>query len=313
MTAMAQNIEIKARVPDLAVVEARARSVADQGPFDLAQDDTFFACSNGRLKLRELAPDHGEVIFYQRPDISGPKLSQYFISPTLSPSVLRDTLARALGVVGRVRKRRRLYLAENTRIHLDQVEGLGAFLELEVVLSRTQSIADGEAVAHRLMSLLGISNADLEPVAYVDLLSAPQNVAAPFLTGCAPVFLVDDVRAAVEYYVSVFGFKQDFLWSDPPTYGGVSRDGVTLHFAKADQPGRPNSARAAGTTTRADLNVFVHGIHDLYRELVGRGAQIDGPPVQQPYGMTNFHVDDRNGYRLCLGQATATITSSEAA
>lgn len=167
---MAQNIEIKARVPDLAVVEARARSVADQGPFELEQDDTFFACSNGRLKLRELACDRGELIFYQRPDISGPKLSQYFISPTPTPSVLRDTLTRALGVVGRVRKRRRLYLAQNTRIHLDQVEGLGSFLELEVVLSQTQSTADGEAVAHRLLSILGISETDLEPVAYVDLL-----------------------------------------------------------------------------------------------------------------------------------------------
>lgn len=167
---MAQNIEIKARVSDLVVVDALARSMADQGPFELEQDDTFFACSSGRLKLRELAPDQGELIFYQRPDISGPKLSQYFISPTHTPSVLRDTLARALGVVGRVRKRRRLYLAQNTRIHLDQVEGLGSFLELEVVLSQAQSIADGEAVAHRLLSMLGISNADLESVAYVDLL-----------------------------------------------------------------------------------------------------------------------------------------------
>jgi len=167
---VAQNIEIKARVHDLAVVEARARSVADQGPFEFEQDDTFFACANGRLKLREVAFDRGELIFYQRPDVSGPKLSQYFISTTSSPDVLRDTLARALGVVGRVRKRRRLYLVRNTRIHLDQVEGLGSFLELEVVLSQAQSIADGEAIARRLLSVLGISDADLELLAYVDLL-----------------------------------------------------------------------------------------------------------------------------------------------
>ena len=82
--------------------------------------------------------------------------------------------------------------------------------------------------------------------------------------------LVDDVGAAVDYYVAVLGFRQDFLWSDPPTYGGVSRDNVTLHFAKADEPGRLNSARAAGTTTKADLNVFVRGIHDLYHDLVHR-------------------------------------------
>lgn len=139
-------------------------------------------------------------------------------------------------------------------------------------------------------------------------MSLATQAAPSFLTGFAPVFLVDDVRAAVEYYVSVLGFKQDFLWSDPPTYGGVSRDKVALHFAKADQPGRLNSARAAGTTTMADLNVFVRGIYALHRDLVGRNARIDAPPTQQPYGMTNFHVDDPNGYRLCFGQATSTCT-----
>ena len=144
-------------------------------------------------------------------------------------------------------------------------------------------------------------------------MSPAHSNAAPCLTGYAPVFLVDDVRAAVDHYVSVLDFKQDFLWSDPPTYGGVSRDSVTLHFAIADKPGRLNSARSAGTTTRADLNLFVQGIHDLYRDLLERGAKIDGPPVPQPYGMTTFHVDDPNGYRLCFGQETSTITRSEAA
>ena len=56
-----RNIEIKARVADLAAVEARAAALADQGPIDIAQDDTFFACPAGRLKLRELAPDHSRA------------------------------------------------------------------------------------------------------------------------------------------------------------------------------------------------------------------------------------------------------------
>ncbi len=135
-------------------------------------------------------------------------------------------------------------------------------------------------------------------------MSQPQTTMAPSFNGYAPVFLVDDVRAAVEHYVTVLGFAQEFLWSDPPTYGGVRRGNVTLHFAKADQPGRLNSARAVGTTTKADLNVFVSGIQALYQELVERGACIDGPPVEQPYRMTNFHVDDLNGFRLCFGQVT---------
>jgi len=126
----------------------------------------------------------------------------------------------------------------------------------------------------------------------------------PLLTGYATVFLVDDVRATVDHYVTVLGFKQDFLWGEPPAYAGVSRDKVAINFAKPDQPGRLNSAAAAGTTTRADLNIIVRGVHELFRELVQRGARVTGPPMKEPYGITNFHVDDLNGYCLCFGQAT---------
>jgi predicted adenylyl cyclase CyaB len=122
------------------------------------------------LKLRELSPDQGELIFYVRPDVAGPKISEFFIARTPAPQAMRETLGRALGIIGRVRKRRRLYLVENTRIHLDQVEGLGSFLELEVVLSEPQTAVDGEAVALRLLPALGISEADLIRGAYVDLL-----------------------------------------------------------------------------------------------------------------------------------------------
>src|SRR6266851_2195447 len=120
---MARNVEIKARVADLAEVEARARRIATEGPRDLAQDDTFFACANGRLKLREFSPTQGQLIYYSRPNDAGPKVSDYWISATDSPAAMRETLARALGIVGRVRKRRRLYLVDRTRIHLDNVEG----------------------------------------------------------------------------------------------------------------------------------------------------------------------------------------------
>ncbi|HTX23324.1 MAG TPA: class IV adenylate cyclase [Steroidobacteraceae bacterium] len=165
---MSRNIEIKAHAPDLSQIESRARALADQGPFDLTQDDTFFGCAHGRLKLRELAPDHGELIFYQRPDVPGPKLSEYTLAATSTPASMRAALAGALGVVGRVRKRRRLYLAGQTRIHLDQVEGLGTFMELEVVLTDSQTAAEGEAIAERLLEQLGIRKTDLVSGAYID-------------------------------------------------------------------------------------------------------------------------------------------------
>lgn len=168
---MARNIEIKARIGDLAMVEARARTIATEGPVDLVQDDTFFACAEGRLKLRQFPDGRGELIHYSRADERGPKASDYLISPIAAPEVLRETLSRALGIVGRVRKRRRLYLADRTRIHLDEVEGLGAFVELEVVLRDGESVEAGEAVARHIMGAFGISESQLIRGAYVDMQS----------------------------------------------------------------------------------------------------------------------------------------------
>lgn len=166
---MARNVEIKARVDNLEEVEARARAIATEGPVDLVQDDTFFACANGRLKLRQFADGRGELIHYLRADDAGPRTSDYLITPTAAPDVLRETLSRALGAVGRVRKVRRLYISDRTRIHLDEVEGLGSFVELEVVLQDGETAESGNAVARHIMALLGIAESQLVRAAYVDL------------------------------------------------------------------------------------------------------------------------------------------------
>ena len=110
------------------------------------------------------------MIYYERPDSAGPKQSDYFISHTTEPRTLQDVLSRTYGVRGVVRKERWLYWIGNTRIHLDQVEGLGSFLEFEVVLSDGQTIDEGQAIAAGLMSRLDVAEADLIDAAYIDLL-----------------------------------------------------------------------------------------------------------------------------------------------
>lgn len=167
---MARNVEIKARLVSVESIEPRVAALADRGPECIVQDDTFFRCREGRLKLRDFGDGRAELIAYRRADIAGPKLSDYRITRSDDPAGLRDALERALGVLGRVRKRRTLYLAGPTRIHLDRVEGLGDFLELEVVLADTQSVADGEAVARSLLDRLGIAAGALIDGAYLDLL-----------------------------------------------------------------------------------------------------------------------------------------------
>jgi len=167
---MARNIEIKARIENVAALIPKAAAIADQGPVEILQDDTFFRCESGRLKLRSFPSGEGELIFYRRPNQQGPKESFYLRSPTSAPDTLRESLSLAYGQVGRVRKRRFLFLAGRTRIHLDQVEGLGHFLELEVVLEDGEPAEAGVLEAHKLMSELGIEPPQLIEAAYVDLL-----------------------------------------------------------------------------------------------------------------------------------------------
>ena len=168
---MPRNVEIKARLDNFSAVAAKAAALADHGPIAIAQDDTFFRCDNGRLKLRVLSETQGELIFYRRTDRQGPKESFYVRSPTASPASLREALTLAHGEIGRVVKDRTLYLVGRTRVHLDQVQGLGEFLELEVVLEDGEPLEAGVREAHRLMADLGIAPSQLVGGAYVDLLT----------------------------------------------------------------------------------------------------------------------------------------------
>jgi len=167
---MARNIEIKAHIESVDSLLPLAGSLADEGPVEIAQDDTFFACRNGRLKLRAFSSSEGQLIFYRRNNLAGPRESFYLISPTTTPDVLRESLSLAYGQVGRVRKNRTLFLVGRTRIHLDRVEGLGAFLESEVVMADGEPGEAGVAIAKDLMNKLGVSPDQLVEAAYIDLL-----------------------------------------------------------------------------------------------------------------------------------------------
>ncbi len=175
---MARNVEIKARVESADALFPRAAALADGGPVRIVQEDIFFRCPNGRLKLRVSSPDAGELIYYRRPDQRGPKESFYLVSPTTTPGTLREALSLAYGQAGRIQKTRTLFLAGRTRIHLDRVEGLGDFLELEVVLAEGEPTESGEAVARDLMAKLGILPGQLVEGAYVDLLTSEAAVRA---------------------------------------------------------------------------------------------------------------------------------------
>ncbi|GAB5467791.1 MAG: class IV adenylate cyclase [Rhodospirillales bacterium] len=168
---MPRNIEIKARITRLEETHAIAARLSGGPGEAIMQEDVFFRVEGGRLKLRILSPSLGQLIYYERADKPGPKTSSYSVVESDCPAALHALLTAALGERATVRKLRHLYLAGRTRIHLDAVQGLGDFLELEVVLQDSETERDGEREARALMAQLGIDESDLVEGAYVDLLA----------------------------------------------------------------------------------------------------------------------------------------------
>ncbi|KAI9558334.1 hypothetical protein GHT06_015087 [Daphnia sinensis] len=166
----ARNVEIKAKIHDLNAVIEKVADVCKMEMEVIHQCDTFFKTENGRLKLREFK-DGGELIYYDRPDVDGPKLSSYSKSSVTDTTSLKSVLQMALGVKGLVKKKRMLWHYNQTRIHIDEVEGLGNFLELEVVLNDNQTPEDGTRAAQELLDILGIPVSDLLSGSYLDYLN----------------------------------------------------------------------------------------------------------------------------------------------
>lgn len=172
---MARNVEIKAFAPDFMAVSNKAHALSSVAPETIAQTDVFFRTDRGRLKLRFLSPARGELIFYERVDQAGPKMSTYSRYSSDRPAELRDVLAATYGEDVTVEKTRILLRIGRTRVHLDDVRSLGYFVELEVVLEDDETPETAVAEAHRLMDQLGIRHADLIEQAYADLLRDKQR------------------------------------------------------------------------------------------------------------------------------------------
>ena len=173
---MPRNVEIKARTFDLAALHKRVAEVSDSGPELLVHRDTFYAVPKGRLKLREFGDGSAELIYYERPDKIGPKTSRYTRTQIADASSMGELLGQILETKRVVSKRREVFLVDRTRIHLDEVADLGTFIELEVVLTESQTDSDGQRIASDLMKQLGVRQEDLIEQAYVDLLAIIPNL-----------------------------------------------------------------------------------------------------------------------------------------
>jgi len=164
-----RNLEIKASVASLGAVRSRLRRLTGAVPHAiLRQTDYYFRVPTGRLKLRVVGarPD-GELIAYLRPDTSAARTSEFQRLATADAAGTRRLLARLLGLRVRVRKRREVWLYQNARIHLDAVDGLGRFIEIEVVV--TSGMAQARALMNELRAALGIAPRDSISGSYADM------------------------------------------------------------------------------------------------------------------------------------------------
>jgi adenylate cyclase, class 2 len=168
-----RNIEIKARLTDPAAAQEIAERLCGPPAAVLRQIDTYFPCVRGRLKLREIEGFCAELIWYDRPDDVEGKGSDYLIASVAAALTVRQALAWAVGIRGVVAKTRRLYLYQNVRIHLDDVDRAGSFLEFEAVLTDQIDDFAGQRQINDLRREFGIDAADLLAGSYGDMLATP--------------------------------------------------------------------------------------------------------------------------------------------
>ena len=171
----ARNVELKAHDPDPARTLERALAAGAEDRGLLRQRDTYFAVARGRLKLREEEPGGATLIAYERPDAAAERVSEYRLVPVGEPEGLRAALAAANGIAAVVVKRRHLLLWESVRIHLDEVRGLGSFLELEAVAEPGSDLGRERAQVAELRLALDIRDEDLREGSYADELGARER------------------------------------------------------------------------------------------------------------------------------------------
>ena len=171
-SAVPRNLEIKVRVADLAPARATAARLGARPAGVEVQVDRYYELEGGpRLKLRTVPGRPAELIRYRRLECDAVRTSDYEVTPVRDAAARRCLVPKTRPVVT-VRKRREVLLLDNVRIHLDEVDGLGRFLELEAVVDAAHDQAACRRRVAEITAALGLREADFIRASYAELLGA---------------------------------------------------------------------------------------------------------------------------------------------
>jgi predicted adenylyl cyclase CyaB len=171
-----KNIELKAKVENFRTLRELLKKAGATREGILLQEDVYFNCKKGRLKLRTINNKISELIYYKRPDKNGSKLFTYDRCPIPGnqAKTLREILKETCGESISVTKKRELWMHGNTRVHLDVVKELGMFIELETVVNK-KAIPQAKVEHEKVARLLQISKLPKVRWSYSDLSRKAKN------------------------------------------------------------------------------------------------------------------------------------------
>jgi adenylate cyclase class 2 len=164
-----QNLEAKFKLHDLERARKQAEAIKYEFRATLVQRDTFFRVREGKLKLRE-EESGASMIFYGRQDSRDLKLSSYEIVPIVEPEKTREMMTQALGTIATVKKTRILMMRDHVRLHLDRVDGLGEFGEIEAVLGEHGDPERSRPAVDELLRALDVNRKNLIAASYFEML-----------------------------------------------------------------------------------------------------------------------------------------------
>lgn len=164
------NVEIKAVCKDPQFIRQYLLDQKAEFRGTDEQTDTYFNVPFGRLKLRE-GNIENNLIFYERTNQAGPKNSHFNLVKVEDAKGLKEVLTKSNGVKTIVKKKREIYYITNVKFHIDEVPGLGSFVEIEAGnILADLSQEELKAQCDFYLKAFGVSPTDLIEVSYSDML-----------------------------------------------------------------------------------------------------------------------------------------------